>query len=38
MDINWDMHVNVVGNKLSRAIGIIKNTAYFHGRNTLVNI
>ena len=27
--LNWDTHVNVVGNKISRVIGVIKITACF---------
>ena len=39
MELNWDKHVNVVGNKISHVIGIIKKvTAHFPERNFFVNI
>ena len=39
MKLNWDTHVNVIGNKISRVISIIKkNTVHFPERNFVVNI
>ena len=39
MKLNWDTHVNVIGNKISRVIGMIKKmTAHFLERNFVVNI
>ena len=37
--LNWDTHVNVIGNKISRVIDIIKKiTIHFPERNFVVNI
>ena len=38
MKLNWDTHVNVIGNKISRVIGIIKKLVHFPERNFVVNI
>ena len=38
MKLNWDTHVNVIGNKISRVIGIIKKLQYIFPTEILLSI
>ena len=36
--LNWDTHVNVIGNKISRVIGIIKKLQFIFAKEILLSI
>ena len=38
MKLNWDTHVNVIGNKISRVIGIIKKLQFMFPKKILLSI